>query len=325
MQITERDARLLSLLYEHRFLRTDQLWDLMVDFESEQMLWKRLRLMRKHSYVVKLAQREQGRTVYCLEKQGAKLIAAEQNLPLKQVACGAKSGKRFLAHKLAIADFRVALTLALRKLEQTHTLEWVSELQLRRQAMQVRVPHVGEQLPLNPDGLAIFEDPAGSLTQAYLEIDLATETHGEFVKKVEAYLGYTTTENKFPQHRLEVPFCVLVVTTSNERMANLIAVTRDVGGRERFYFTTLGNITAEAILTEVWKQADPEASSHRENRGESKVAQQNGRAQRPAPTPLRLSSLSRSGMGYINPILLSVGTTSIPARLSLLRHNHFTV
>ncbi|MFQ5812026.1 MAG: replication-relaxation family protein [Anaerolineae bacterium] len=262
MQLTQRDEQLLHLLYEHRFLRTDQLLALSYAFAepyTEQTLWRRLRKLSEHSYVEKLAQRQQGRTVYCLGKQGAKHVAASRGLPLKQIAYSSNSGIRFLAHKLGIADVRTALTVAClrshnRQCDQPRLdqrIEWVSELELSNQAVQVQTPH-GESLPLNPDGFVIFPDPRGNPSQCFVEVDLGTEPLGVFKDKVVAYQHY---RSGFPQCRSALSSTVLTVAHSAERMESLLVATEDVGGDEQFAFTTCDELTPETFFDGIWRVA----------------------------------------------------------------------
>ena len=258
--------------YQQRYLRSDQIVALSQAVDkplSEQMLWRRLRLLRKHGYLGKLPKRHQAKAVYCLADRGAELMGVDQAVPVKQLSYLADSGEAseyFLAHTLAIADFRCALTLALLEQQKDAKLEWTAEAELRRQKVQVQVPGCTKPLPLRPDGFARFQNPAGTRLQCFVEIDMGTEQLAVFARKVQAYLRYEQSDVQFKQVQHQRPFVVLTVTTSEARLLNLIETTESAGGGTRFRFTVFEHLTPEHVLGDIWKEAGSMPSRFLERR-----------------------------------------------------------
>jgi hypothetical protein len=85
-----------------------------------------------------------------------------------------------------------------------------------------------------------------------LEADRATEANKRFKEKVRGYIEYVRT-NKYYERYKSKSLRVLVVTTTRERMENLMRTTQSVDGANFFWFTTFKEADHRYILTEpVW-------------------------------------------------------------------------
>lgn len=101
-------------------------------------------------------------------------------------------------------------------------------------------------LPNIPDGLLVVRnETSGKDFPSFIELDLGTEsvsarTRGrrDFARKIEGYLEYL--DGGFAQEFgiAAVPI-ILVITESERRLASLLETTARLGGKGRFWFTTL--------------------------------------------------------------------------------------
>jgi hypothetical protein len=83
----------------------------------------------------------------------------------------------------------------------------------------------------------------------------------DWSRKIRTYIAYFTPsapgqpslyEQRFGTSKLRV----LTVTTGQIRLDNLKRITEQVGGRDRFWFTTFDRLKAETALTEpIWQKA----------------------------------------------------------------------
>jgi hypothetical protein len=72
------------------------------------------------------------------------------------------------------------------------------------------------------------------------------------IRAYQAYIDSGAYHARFGSRGLRV----LTVTTSPARLANLKRIPEEVGGRSRFWFTTMPEVTPETVLTEaIWAVA----------------------------------------------------------------------
>lgn len=104
-------------------------------------------------------------------------------------------------------------------------------------------------LPTIPDGLLVIENlSTGKYFPCLVELDLGTEsvvsrgrTQRDVAHKIESYLDYLTHDFR-SDFGIDAPPVVLIVASSERRLASLRAVTRQLGGGGRFWFATLGRL-----------------------------------------------------------------------------------
>src|SRR5687768_3607631 len=121
--LTERDRIIIRLIYQHRFLRSYHIVDLIGD--SRQALLRRLQLLYHHGFLERpRAQIEYYRhggshhMVYGLGNKGASLLRQELGVPIHGARWGEKNRsvrRIFFEHVLLVSDVMVALELGCRE------------------------------------------------------------------------------------------------------------------------------------------------------------------------------------------------------------------
>jgi hypothetical protein len=234
---------------------------------------RRLQLLYHHGYIHRDEQPQrlaEGRKplVYLLDEKGARLLAQARRTEGAEIDWKKKDNRispMFLEHLLATNDVRIAIQLAANR--HGIALErWLDERTLKSSAMKdyVRTTWTDrggrrqdERLAVVPDGyFALSHGP--NRGHFFLEIDLATEPGKRWAHKVRAYLAYIQSglyQKRYQTRSLRV----LTVTTGPKRLANLIRSTEALGGGALFWFTTLGEASARAVLhLPIWRRAKHE-------------------------------------------------------------------
>jgi len=170
-----------------------------------------------------------------------------------------------LKHLLMANDVWVAIILSARR-HNYNLIEWIDERQLRRdhQKENVKIEEGMDKgkrkFTLIPDGYFVLE--AKTPKHIFLEIDRATETGQatrgvkDWSRKIKAYIAYYNSGKYHARYQAR-EMQVLTVTTSETRLANLKRITEQVGGQNRFWFTTKERIRNADILTDpIWNVAD---------------------------------------------------------------------
>jgi hypothetical protein len=284
MQLTQRDRQVIHTIYEHRFLRRDQIQALL--FPSRNTANRRLQHLYQHGFLKRLlppVRLGEGRpqAIYALDERGADLIAAKDGVAREQVRWRKKDNRAsylFLDHTLHINEFRIAITLAAKE-GRYRVPRWLDERDIK--SLGERVPVPGKQrryLPVTPD--AFFEVDLGDRRAGFfLEMDMGTMANKRFANKVRAYIihktkGYYQTKFGTPSLR------VLTVTTSRRRLKNLKRATERAGGRTMFWFATFEALSAKQIAGSVWHIAGQERIA---KLFELKMNLRLSKAQRPPP------------------------------------------
>ncbi len=162
---------------------------------------------------------------------------------------GVEVSNQTIEHTLAINDLYVLIKRASER-QEVKCFSWKDDRQL---AAMTRAKQL--QLVSIPDAffvLAADERPFGH----FLEIDLGTESvAGErstriWREKIEGYARYLREryEDEDYFEGVEAPI-VLTVTTSPRRVEHMLQVTREIGGGDSFWYTTIDALTPERIVT----------------------------------------------------------------------------
>jgi hypothetical protein len=128
-------------------------------------------------------------------------------------------------------------------------LTWKREAELKAQYPYVPIRTSEQRLQnvsLIPDGYFAIETPKG-VAHSFLEQDMSTMPTEDFASKIRAYDVYYES-GAYQRDYQAKSLRVLTVTTSPERMANLMRTVGQVQGKHRFWFTLLNHITAESVL-----------------------------------------------------------------------------
>lgn len=268
LQVTERDLDILRQVFRHRFLRSTHLQALM---GGGQGLLRRLAELYHHAFLDRprepiefYAHAGSKPMVYALGNHGADLLSQHGGVPRGKIDWTAKNrtiGPLFLDHTLLVADVMVALELACRTNGRVRLLD-PDELLARapagtrrrknpcQWAVTCRYQNEPVTLGVAPDalfGLQYLDRPEGrNRAYFFLEADRATMPivranvrQTSFFRKLTAY--YETWKQGIHTEVYGIQnFRVLTVTTSPERVENLIRANRalnDGKGSKLFLFT----------------------------------------------------------------------------------------
>lgn len=260
IRLTDRDIRVVQAVYEYRLLTTQQLCTLF--FPSMHQAYARLSHLYHHGYLDRRfmgvhADKMNTPMLYVLDKRGAELLRVQQGMEVAWSNDLKHVTPTFLEHALAINDVRVAVAKACETSVDFHLVNWVGENDLKADYDRVTIlSDKGRKLDVSliPDSYLVLETPKGT-AHFLLELDRGTMTTQRFKTKILAYQAYY--QSGAYQRRYETrSLRVLTVTLSDVRANNLRKATETAGGKQRFWFTTLDQITPQTILTTpIWQVA----------------------------------------------------------------------
>jgi Replication-relaxation len=288
MVLTSRDLLILRAVHRHRLLRSTHLIALLDG--SQQTTLRRLQLLFHHGYLdrppAQLDWYAQGSEplVYALGSQGAAVLASEgERGGALRWDKNRNVSRQFLRHTLAVAEAMVAVEVACRDTEGVAFIRPEEVLAAAPEATrrlrmpfrwQVEVSEAGKlhRLGVEPDrvfGLHFKGEPEHRRwAYFFLEADRGTMPvtrkglgQTSFRRKL---LGYQETWRQGLHRRhLGLPnFRVLTVTTNEERMRNLVAACRSLGGGARlFLFAAQGALGRGGILNHEWLNGREEIGS----------------------------------------------------------------
>lgn len=249
---------------------------------------KRLRLLYDADWLAKeerLTKMGQGRgqTLWYLSKKGRAHMARMRGVPVKEIPWKAAGtyGHLHTDHRLAINDFRIAVTLA-----ANHTgvdlKTWLDEVDLRRTHRKLTISLPAE--PDDPDSKMVkdrlvpdsfFWLNNGNDFFHFVEVDKASEplyrkpsrALQSWAKKVRKYGAFFKAWYAQAYPEANGKGRILVVTTSRTRLKNMAAVCLEVAGKKaagRYWLTTYdalrpqpGEYFVETVLTgKIWVRAD---------------------------------------------------------------------
>jgi protein involved in plasmid replication-relaxation len=282
-RITERDTEILAAALQYRILTTEQIARLFFparaggEHSVSSLCRNRLKLLFHHGLLFREEldhKRPDGSrpTVYLLDREGAEHLAALYGCDLRSLGWSADQKKvksYFIEHTIATNDSRISITLSAQR-HGFHLLRWIDEQTLRRSSMKdvvtIESPDGrSERSAIVPDGYFLLHPGGDEVYHCFLEIDLATETgqaaqwsHRDFARKIISYLAYYKSGLYTKRYKAQGGR-VLIITTSQQRLANLRQVVERTGGRNRFWLTTLAACrTADPLTDAIWEVATRE-------------------------------------------------------------------
>ena len=192
-------------------------------------------------------------TVYALAQRGANLVASHTGIDRRVVRWRKYHnyvGLLYVEHRLAVNDFRMALTLGAERLG--HRVElWQYEVPIKED-----VDDPDEQAPplvFRPDAYARCAVGPRRL-HLFLEMDMGTESHERFAKKIRRYLAYRES-GLFKFRFGGRSFRVLTAAPTGTRMKSLKRITESEGGQRMFWFSTMRDCSTRLIVEPVWELA----------------------------------------------------------------------
>ncbi len=267
LKLQPRDITLLRDVGEFRFLNTPQI--LALHKGGKRNLLRRLSSLFQHGYLDRPQSQTSARLstthmIYSLGRKGAELLAKDAK-EREGIYRRVKENERTLpliAHSLMISQFRVCLTLALKKQSDLKLTRWVQGNDLKS-ALQKR----GTNPSLVPDAFFILETPTHKYP-CFLEADRATMIQERFISKLKMYWRHNREES-FKDTLGVSHFRVLTIAPNKGRTENLCRGAKDADDRREgslmflFLSETRYNVdTPEALLEAVWqspKNDEPQA------------------------------------------------------------------
>lgn len=249
--LQERDRQILAAVGQHRFLSREQIERLFFGTTTRanyrlQKLWNHGFLNRLHLPTV----RGSSQAIYCLDRHGVPVAAEVLGVPPATIPWKYKNrdvGALFLKHLLAVNDVRIAFEFTARENPDHELLLWLPE----QDAKNGYGWQSGSKV-LAPDayGRYRFGDRVISF---FVELDRATMANTRWLEKVERYLQYSASGRYEERFGMKL-FRVLVITTTPQRLLNLLAVAEERTDKI-FWFTTLDEMKGNGILAPIWLRA----------------------------------------------------------------------
>lgn len=261
IEIQPRDIEIFKSLAEHRFLDSQHILALHPLSGGGRYHQRRLQHLFHHSYIDRPPSqmsyyRVRNHMIYALGRKGADVIYANDPERRGRIDWQQKNHEvkfPFLAHALMIADFRVALTGAIKQSQNTELVQWQQGKELRD-----TVSLKGRKLAVVPDAFFTIKKDGG-LYNFFLEADRSTMVLERVIQKITAYWRWKEEgrhEKRFNIQR----FRVLFITISEERKENIRKIAKNgisrAGGYPMFLFACEKNydFTEPAtILKPIWQ------------------------------------------------------------------------
>jgi hypothetical protein len=271
IRITKRDVRILEMVEAYRFVSREQIERLVfTQAEKDETTNKtrcpiRLRKMFDNALLGRVRWLFHAVTlpmVYYLGKEGANLLALKLGIERNKISTLTKSEKRpvisrsllFLAHTLAINDFRIDVNLACQRIG-AELVEWLNEYELGREYVNIDYDGRKRRRAVQPDGyFAIQVD--GREAHFFLEMDMETTPSKRWAPKVLGLFEYRY-QGKYTERFGTKSLRVLCVTPSESRKDLLMEWTEKVipeGWLPLFWFTTEDEVKVRTVLTApIWE------------------------------------------------------------------------
>lgn len=258
LKIQPRDIEILRLVYEYRFLTTSQIMLLVPG--SARIILLRLQKLFHNGYLDRLITDLHKENIYGLGNKGADLLTEHSGLDRGKINWtwkNRKNRKPNRNHTLMVANFRIALALALKAAPAKMHL-WVPEGEALRDAVMVDQGQKKIRIPVAPDAFFSLTD-GQSYLNFFLEADQSTMTNDRFLTKLKGYWHFY----KQGKHRQKLgidSFRVLTITKSALRAQNLRRVAKKADEKETgslmFWFASEDNYSPqkpENVLQPIWQ------------------------------------------------------------------------
>ena len=267
MRETARDRRIVKLVYDYRLLSQNQIERALGKARST--VQQSLMRLYHHQYLERLfmpiAQLGSSPTLYIVGRQGIELL---QSMGISDFT-GAPSkdlSPLFLAHTLAINEFRLAVTQAAERLSWAIPL-WRTENEIKAEYDRVNIRVTAgrvERVPVVPDSYFVIDSPQRGLAPCFLELDRGSMSLRRFKAKVAGYVAYYKHGGYEKRYGVKAFRVLTVVDGVGEgRVESLLNETAGVPGiGRRFWFTHLKDTQSHNPLTSaIWRIAGSEGLS----------------------------------------------------------------
>ncbi len=272
LTLTARDRELIKAIYDHRFVTSRQLQELIPG--SAQGVLRRLQKLFHHHYVDRLRLSNNSPIVYATGNRGADELAQRYGINRQKIEWTSKNrevGEHYIHHSLMVTRFRHALALALRERSDATMTFWEHSGSFKVPVSYeetVRTPDGGERTKMVetaviPDGFfALSQGERTVNTCLFLEADRSTMTNARYLAKLKGYYNYWRTHVRTGQDASGIRgFRVLTITLSHERKENLRTTTKkgfdkvDGRGLNLFWFACERDYqnTPHQVLASIWQ------------------------------------------------------------------------
>jgi Replication-relaxation len=197
--------------------------------------------------------------IYTCTPKGYAEVAGHRGVELADLDIPPKSDitTNKYPHNKRIRDFRVYAMLA-SQLYGIPIVTWISDRTIRKthENDKVHIVHNGRTLSRSwePDGIMVLQINDKVLYYP-LEIDMGNQSLDTFALKIKTIIEYRQRDIYQARYKTGSQRN-LIVTTGEERLANLKRVTEDAKGNNRFWFTTWDKLNEHTIFTQsIWQLA----------------------------------------------------------------------
>lgn len=263
--IQPRDAEIIKLAYDYRFINSDQIKALVEG--SGQTTIRRLRQLFHHSYLdrprqqIRFTGKGPEAMIYGLANKGADVLAEEFGIDRGKIDW-AKKNKEVkeihIFHTTMISQIRAVITLAAKRTSDVEIPFWVQE---GGYSDFVITSEKGrqEKIPIVPDGFFCLKYK-GNPFFFFLEADQSTMTNSRFFKKLKGYWNYWKEGGHTKKYGFN-NFRVLTITKTKARRDNLCKAAKDADDKQKgsqlFWFVCQDQFLLEdpqkALFEPIWK------------------------------------------------------------------------
>lgn len=269
LRLRDRDRQIMKAVNDYQALQIQHLQALF--FGSKSPAYKRVGQLAEHGFLkvhyvsqVATAPAASAR-VFTIGQAGAQVLIDTFEYTRDDLNFASRQVTNYvtLQHLLKVNDVRVAITCAASDIPDFELVEWRNETVFRSRPDHVLIKKKGQgkRKPVLPDGYCLIRTPGG-YAHCFIEVDRGRENQRQFANQIEIYQAYMESglyQKQFKTTSLRI----LVITTSQRRLENLMNAAKRVGANDRYWFSTFEQVTPQTVLTEaIWYKPDKQ-HSHR--------------------------------------------------------------
>lgn len=260
-RITPRDTEVIKAINDCQMLLTKQVQTGF--FNSAPTTYDRLKKLFHHNYIDRepIAQVSAAPAAslmaYTVAQLGAQVLATDYGYSSSDFNFKRKQlfNPQTVHHLIDLNSFRMAIMRACRDNPNVTLTDWRPERYFRADPDYVYVtPARGDpkNKPLFPDGFMILETPHGKAS-FFVETDRGTEPLSQVKSQIEIYQEYMLS-GRYQERFQSRAVRVLYITNSQNRAKNIKKVINQCGGGNRYWLTTLSQISPETVLfNPIWQ------------------------------------------------------------------------
>lgn len=254
MRLEERDEQILCDLFLHRLMSRSQIER--TYFSSLVRCNARLRLLFDHHFVARHYPPYApfgAQAIYSVGKAALPIVARRLEMELPEVTRFYRRTQTptFIEHTLSVVDIWLAFRQATEAHDDICFDLWLAELQCRHE-WEIRTSGgTWHTEAFKPDAyVRLHRQSDGSYGSFFIESDLGHTSAKQFSGKLLTHQRYLES-GLFSQTYGGDWFRTLVITTGQQRLKNLMAVTAQHSS-QLFWFTTWKQLGEVSVLDKIW-------------------------------------------------------------------------